>query len=81
LNLPWNEEESVDEGAAACGLIKVGMIYTDLMAEVKENASGKFLSKFVTCIVTENENGEVDVHEYQVSSTCKAIVAADIMFL
>ncbi|CAG8655928.1 3318_t:CDS:1, partial [Ambispora gerdemannii] len=23
LNLPWNEEDSVDEGAAACGLFKV----------------------------------------------------------
>ncbi|CAG8704456.1 7240_t:CDS:1, partial [Ambispora gerdemannii] len=47
----------------------------------KLSASGKFSSIFVTCIVTGNENGEVDVHAYQVSSTCKAMVAADIMFL
>ncbi|CAG8615384.1 1362_t:CDS:2, partial [Ambispora gerdemannii] len=113
LNLPWNEEESVDEGAAACGLFKVGMIYTDLMDAgqgkvickrhidsyflssqeccfsaamqtknpnvTKLSASGKFSSKFVTCVVTGNENGEVDVHAYQVSSTCEAMVAADII--
>ncbi|CAG8553444.1 1914_t:CDS:10 [Ambispora leptoticha] len=113
LILPWNEEGSVDEAAAACGLVKVGMIYTDLVDAgegkvickrhidsyflssqeccfsaamqtknpniTKLSASGKFSSKFVTCVVTGNENGEVDVHAYQVSITCEAMVAADII--
>ncbi|KAG9290745.1 hypothetical protein G9A89_011708 [Geosiphon pyriformis] len=115
LILPWNEEESVDETAAICGLVKVGIIYTDLLDDgtaqskvvckrhidsyflssqeccfsaamqnknpnlTKWSATGKFASKFVTCVVTGNENGDIDVNAYQVSNNCAAMVTADII--
>ncbi|CAG8646349.1 4275_t:CDS:10 [Acaulospora morrowiae] len=115
LTLPWNEEQMVDEVAASCGLIKVGMIYTDLTDDgtglgkvickrhidsyflssqeccfsaamqnknqttSKWSASGKFDSRFVTCVVTGNEDGDIDVAAYQVSNTCMAMVSADII--
>jgi nuclear protein localization family protein 4 len=113
LTLPWEEEKSVDEVAAACGLVKVGMIYTDLTDDgdgkvkckrhigsyflssqeccfsavmqnkhpvsTKWSASGKFGSRFVTCVVSGNESGDIDVKAYQVSNTCVAMVSADII--
>ncbi|KAK9722368.1 nuclear protein localization protein 4 [Basidiobolus ranarum] len=115
LTLPWNEEKSIDELAAECGLIKVGMIYTDLLDDgtgqgkvvckrhidsyflssleitftaamqaknpnpSKWSASGQFASKFVTCVVSGNETGDIDVSSYQVSNTCMAMVEADII--
>ncbi|CAG8433598.1 10909_t:CDS:10 [Diversispora eburnea] len=115
LNLPWDHEQLVDEVAANCGLVKVGMIYTDLIddgsglgkvickrhinsyflssqeccfsaamqlkhkAHSKWSASGVFDSRFVTCVVTGNENGDIDVSAYQVSNTCSAMVSADII--
>ncbi|GBC05311.1 hypothetical protein RclHR1_06170015 [Rhizophagus clarus] len=115
LTLPWEEESLVDEVAAACGLVKVGMIYTDLTDDgtsqgkvickrhidsyflssqeccfsaamqnkhpvfTKWSASGKFGSRFVTCVVSGNESGDIGVNAYQVSNTCAAMVSADII--
>ncbi|CAJ0883432.1 4085_t:CDS:10 [Entrophospora sp. SA101] len=41
--------------------------------------SKQFDSRFVTCVVTGNENGDIDVSSYQVSNTCAAMVSADII--
>src|SRR5437868_515293 len=41
--------------------------------------TGKFGSKFVTCIVSGNKDGDVDVAAYQVSNTCVAMMTADIV--
>jgi len=45
----------------------------------KWSASGKFGSRFVTCVVSGNESGGIDVNAYQVSNTCAAMVSADII--
>ncbi|CAG8650560.1 15920_t:CDS:10, partial [Cetraspora pellucida] len=91
LTLPWNDEKLVDEVAMNCGLQKVGMIYTDLTDDgsglgknkhptaSKWCASGKFNSRFVTCVVTGNTNGDIDVSAYQVSNICTSMVAEDII--
>ncbi|CAG8822801.1 41349_t:CDS:10, partial [Gigaspora margarita] len=91
LILPWNEEKLIDEVAMNCGLQKVGMIYTDLTDDgsglgknkhptaSKWSASGKFNSRFVTCVVTGNSNGDIDVSAYQVSNICTSMVAEDII--
>ncbi|RHZ78677.1 hypothetical protein Glove_158g49 [Diversispora epigaea] len=115
LTLPWDNEQLIDEVAVNCGLVKVGMIYTDLIddgsglgkvickrhidsyflssqeccfsaamqikhkAHSKWSVSGVFDSRFVTCVVTGNENGDIDVSAYQVSNTCSAMVSADII--
>lgn len=39
--------------------------------------SGKFLSKFVTCVVTGNLQGEIEPRAYQVSASAEALVGAD----
>lgn len=112
-----DEEARVDAVAAACGLRRVGCIFTDLVddgtshgtvipkrhvdsyflssleccfaAEMQRrhpnpistmySASGKFGSKFVTCVVSGNAEGNVDVAGYQVSNTCVAMVDAGIV--
>ncbi|CAG8491149.1 3632_t:CDS:2, partial [Acaulospora colombiana] len=45
----------------------------------KWSASGKFGSRFVTCVVTGNKDGDIGVAAYQVSNTCAAMVSADII--
>ncbi|CAG8518029.1 19012_t:CDS:10 [Dentiscutata erythropus] len=45
----------------------------------KWSASGKFNSRFVTCVVTGNSNGDIDVSAYQVSNICTSMVAEDII--
>ncbi|KAG1445686.1 hypothetical protein G6F56_009827 [Rhizopus delemar] len=116
LTLPWEEEEKrVDEVAKACGLARVGMIYSDLLddgsgsgkviakrhvnsyflssiectfaAEMqrrhpslsKHSISGKFSSKFVTCVISGDTEGNIDVNAYQVSDTLVALQEAEII--
>lgn len=41
--------------------------------------SGKFSSKFVTCVITGNEKGEIEVKAYQASDQAMALVDADLV--
>ncbi|KAF9583256.1 nuclear protein localization protein 4 [Lunasporangiospora selenospora] len=115
LEEPLEGEKRADEMAAACGLQRVGMIYTDLTDDgsgkgtvlykrhidsyffssqecqfaammqkrypnaTKYSSTGSFGSKFVTCVIGGNEEGNIDVSSYQVSNTCVGMVDADIV--
>jgi nuclear protein localization family protein 4 len=115
LSLPWQEEDSINNVAAQCGLQKVGMIFTDLLddgtgkgtvvtkrhvdsyilsslecafaAEMQRlhpnksrySPTGKFGSKFVTCVITGDEQGGIGVNGYQVSNTMVAMQEAGIV--
>ncbi|KFH63310.1 hypothetical protein MVEG_10720 [Podila verticillata NRRL 6337] len=115
LDDPIEGEKRADEMAAACGLQRVGMIYTDLTDDgtgkgtvlckrhidsyffssqechfaavmqqkypnaTKYSSTGTFGSKFVTCVIGGNEEGNIDVSSYQVSNTCVGMVDADIV--
>ncbi|CAN6656129.1 nuclear protein localization protein 4 [Trichomonascus vanleenenianus] len=43
------------------------------------SSSGKFSSKFVTCVVSGNAKGEIDISSYQASASAEAMVAADLI--
>lgn len=113
--LPWENEADVDAIAAAMGLYKVGVVFTDLTdsgrrdgsvlckrhkdsyflscVEVlmaarnqarhpnvsKYSDSGLFSSKFVTCVVTGNPQGEIEPRSYQVSASTEGLVKADMV--
>ncbi|KAH7047983.1 NPL4 family-domain-containing protein [Linnemannia elongata] len=115
LDSPIEGEKRADEMAAACGLQRVGMIYTDLTDDgtdkgtvlckrhidsyffssqecqfaavmqqkypnaTKYSSTGTFGSKFVTCVISGNEENNIDVSSYQVSNTCVGMVDADIV--
>ncbi|GJJ70365.1 nuclear protein localization protein 4 homolog [Entomortierella parvispora] len=115
LEAPIEGEKSADEMATACGLQRVGMIYTDLTDDgsgkgtvlckrhigsyffssqecqfaavmqqkhpnaTKYSSTGTFGSKFVTCVISGNLEGNIDVSSYQVSNTCVGMVEADIV--
>lgn len=115
LDSPIEGEKRADEMAAACGLQRVGMIYTDLTDDgtgkgtvlckrhidsyffssqecqfaavmqqkypnaTKYSSTGSFGSKFVTCVISGNEENNIDVSSYQVSNTCVGMVDADIV--
>ncbi|ORZ22676.1 nuclear protein localization protein 4 [Lobosporangium transversale] len=112
---PIEGEKRAGEMATACGLQRVGMIYTDLTDDgtgkgtvlckrhidsyffssqecqfaavmqkkypnaTKYSSTGTFGSKFVTCVIGGNEEGNIDVSSYQVSNTCVGMVDADIV--
>ncbi|KAK9467162.1 NPL4 family-domain-containing protein [Lipomyces arxii] len=41
--------------------------------------SGKFSSKFVTCVISGNLEGQIEISAYQVSNTAEAMVQADLI--
>ncbi|ANZ76809.1 BA75_04325T0 [Komagataella pastoris] len=45
----------------------------------KWSDSGKFSSKFVTCVVSGNTKGDIDISSYQVSQSGEALVEADLI--
>ncbi|KAI9102705.1 NPL4 family-domain-containing protein [Phlyctochytrium arcticum] len=115
LHLPNEEEETVDQLAQELGLIKVGMIYTDLTDDgsgkgtvlckrhsdsyflssaesifsaqsqlkyptaSKWSATGQYGSRFVTCVMTGNEDGGIDISSFQVSNTAMAMVRDELI--
>lgn len=112
----------VDQVAKACGLEKVGVIFTDLLdiraagsqaaanggsvvckrhiksfflssleaqfaglhqhrfpMYTKWSETGRFGSRFVTCVVSGNTDNEIDIAAYQVSNAGVGMVAADLI--
>lgn len=45
----------------------------------KHSATGKFSSKFVTCVISGGLNGEIEPRSYQVSTSAEALIKADII--
>lgn len=43
------------------------------------STSGKFSSKFVTCVISGNQKGEIDISSYQVSTSAEGMVTADLI--
>ena len=112
---PWVDEERINKVAEACGLVKVGMIFSDLIDDgsgngsvvakrhvnsyflssleciyaaemqrrhpnlTKQSVSGKYSSKFVTCVISGDTEGNIDVTAYQVSDTLTALAEAEIV--
>ncbi|GAA5804888.1 hypothetical protein HPULCUR_010397 [Helicostylum pulchrum] len=115
LDIPWEEEAKVNQVAEACGLVQVGMIFSDLIDDgagegkvvakrhvnsyflsslecifaaemqrrhpnvTKQSITGKFGSKFVTCVISGDTEGNIDVKAYQVSDTLTALTEAEIV--
>ncbi|CEP10539.1 hypothetical protein [Parasitella parasitica] len=115
LTLPWEQEAKVNRVAEACGLVQVGMVFSDLVddgsgsgsvvakrhidsyflssvecvfaAEMqrrhpnisKHSVSGKYSSKFVTCVISGDLEGNIDIKAYQVSDTLTSLQEADII--
>ncbi|KAI8365715.1 NPL4 family-domain-containing protein [Blakeslea trispora] len=111
----WEDEAKINAVAQACGLTKIGMIFSDLVddgtgsgsvvpkrhvnsyflssvecifaAEMqrrhpnasKHSITGKFGSKFVTCVASGDVDGNIDVTAYQVSDTLTALNEAGIV--
>lgn len=112
---PWADEERINKVAEACGLVKVGMIFSDLTDDgtgsgsvvakrhvnsyflsslecifasemqrrhpnaTKQAVNGKFSSKFVTCVISGDTEGNIDVKAYQVSDTLTSLTDAGIV--
>ncbi|KAM0746514.1 polyubiquitin-tagged protein recognition complex, Npl4 component [Meredithblackwellia eburnea MCA 4105] len=123
VGFPWDEQAVVEQLAADTGLKVVGMIFTDLVQDVSEDAQGKkknpgkvvskrhansfflsslevifaatlqtrfqnkskwgygghFSSKFVTCVLSADTEGNIGVEAYQVSDQAMAMVEADMV--
>ncbi|KAJ1981560.1 nuclear protein localization protein 4 [Dimargaris verticillata] len=115
VDMQWAAEAEVDKLAQLCGLVKVGMIFSDLTDDgsgqgsvmckrhigsyfmtslechfaahmqlkhrnpCKWSMSGYFGSKFVTCIVSGNGEGGIDISAYQMSTAAMAMADADII--
>lgn len=115
MDMPWRDEAVVNEVAEACGLVQVGMVYTDLVDDGSGNGTvvakrhvdsyflsslecafsaemqrrhpsasrhsltGKYGSKFVTCVISGDVEGNIDVKAYQVSDTMVAMQEAGIV--
>ncbi|KAI7870411.1 NPL4 family-domain-containing protein [Spinellus fusiger] len=112
---PWEKEQDIDTVVGVCGLVKLGMVFTDLVdngsgtgkvipkrhvdshflssqeclfaAEMqrrhpnltRHSATGHFGSKFVSCVISGDLEGNVDVMAYQVSNSLVAMEEAGIV--
>lgn len=45
----------------------------------KWSENGEFSSKFVTCVISGNNNGEIDINAYQASEAAEGLVKADLI--
>lgn len=45
----------------------------------KHSNTGHFSSKFVTCVISGGQNGEIEPRSYQVSNSAEALIKADII--
>ncbi|VEU19816.1 DEKNAAC100801 [Brettanomyces naardenensis] len=45
----------------------------------KWSSSGKFSSKFVTCVISGNSSGQIDIEAYQASESAEGLVKADLI--
>ncbi|KAL2916476.1 nuclear protein localization protein 4 [Polyrhizophydium stewartii] len=115
LAMPDPSEETVDGVAASLGLVRVGVVYTDLTDDgtgkgtvvCKRHADSYFLSsaecifashfqakypmatkysptrtfgsRFVTCVISGNEEGGIDIFSYQFSNMCVAMAQDNII--
>ncbi|SCU91995.1 LAMI_0E08262g1_1 [Lachancea mirantina] len=115
VSMVAEEMHKIDVVASDMGLVRLGMIFTDLTdagagdgsvfckrhkdsfflssLEVimaakhqlkfpnacKYSEQGKFSSKFVTCVISGNVDGEIDISTYQVSAGAEALVQADFV--
>ncbi|EEQ37892.1 hypothetical protein CLUG_02015 [Clavispora lusitaniae ATCC 42720] len=48
-------------------------------AACRHSSTGRFSSKFVTCVITGNTKGEIEPRAYQVSASAEALIAADLI--
>ena len=115
LTLPDPDEASVDALAASMGLVRVGIIYTDLTDDgsgagtvvCKRHGDSYFLSsaecifasryqekhkvaskysptqsfgsRFVTCVISGNTDGGIDIFSYQVSNMCSIMARENLI--
>lgn len=115
MEMVEKEMEKVDKIAQQMGLLRIGMIFTDLTDAGSGNGSvlckrhkdsfflsslevimaarhqlrmpnsckyseqGFYSSKFFTCVVSGNVEGEIDLATYQVSTDAEALVQADMI--
>lgn len=85
------DTESKKPGAVVCKrhadsffLSSLETIFSARLQSLRPNPSkfcrsGKYSSKFVTCVVTGNEEGEIEVKAYQASDQALALVQADLI--
>lgn len=86
-----NDTESEKKGAVVCRrhadsffLSSLETIFAARLQALRPNPtkfsrSGKYSSKFVTCVVTGNEEGDIEVKAYQASDQGAALVQADLI--
>jgi nuclear protein localization family protein 4 len=64
---------------AATDVYQAAMFQNIHKSPSKYSETGNFGSKFITCVVSGDENGNINVTAYQASNTAMAMVEADII--
>ncbi|KAJ8100583.1 NPL4 family-domain-containing protein [Lipomyces tetrasporus] len=60
-------------------IVFAAMLQQNHPSSTRWSDSGKFSSKFVTCVISGNVEGQIEISAYQVSNTAEAMVQADII--